>query len=257
MSDERKRILEKGWQKVAKGRGADAEKHFRKLVDASSQDAEAWHGLGVALQLQGKNAAAYQALRRSLDLDDARVEAWHALAQAADSQGYTLEALAAAQKAAQLAREQGYPPAVIEGLETTVHELQRMIRRLLRDFGLEEGEPGVEERLQQAFAAYRRGLNALREQRLPEAIAALRESLQHAPRNPRAWSNLGVAYLLDRQWEKAEEAFRRALDIDPSYEPARFNLEKLPQYRSEAEQSPLLHGFTQTKHGARERDALK
>ena len=251
----RENVLQKAWQAVAEGRSEEAEGLFRSLLERDGQDAEAWHGLGVSLYQQGAREEAYEALRRSVALAGDRMEAWHALAQAADARGYTLEALEAAQEALRLARVQGYPPALVRGLEATVRGLQQGVARLLHAFGLGEDSPEARERLRQAFDAYRRGVDALRAGRVREAVDALQESLQHAPQNPRAWSNLGVAHMMAGRRDDAEAAFRRALELDPTYEPARFNLEKLLQ--GEGEAAPLLHGFTQVKRDAPKRDTLK
>ncbi|MCW5591723.1 MAG: tetratricopeptide repeat protein [Burkholderiales bacterium] len=43
---------------------------------------------------------------------------------------------------------------------------------------------------------------------------------------PRAFNNLGVAYLGERRWDDASRAFERALALDPGYGLARANLER-------------------------------
>lgn len=57
--------------------------------------------------------------------------------------------------------------------------------------------------------------------------AALWEATAHVPNaKPRAFNNLGVAYLGERRWDDARAAFERALALDPGYAKARANLER-------------------------------
>lgn len=57
--------------------------------------------------------------------------------------------------------------------------------------------------------------------------SALWESATRVPgAGPRAFNNLGVAYLGERRWDDAYRAFERALALDPGYALARANLER-------------------------------
>ncbi len=55
-------------------------------------------------------------------------------------------------------------------------------------------------------------------------IALWRSSVQEAPQNPRAYNNLGYAYLLQGDKLEAKKAFESALALDPGYVKARKNL---------------------------------
>ncbi len=48
---------------------------------------------------------------------------------------------------------------------------------------------------------------------------------------PQPWGNLGLTLLMQRRFDEAEIALRRALEIDPKYELARQNLANLPEIR--------------------------
>jgi hypothetical protein len=54
----------------------------------------------------------------------------------------------------------------------------------------------------------------------------LRRSLVHHPTSP-AWNNLGLLQVQDGRRRDAEDSFNRALALDPAYEPAKKNLEKM------------------------------
>src|SRR5438128_1192106 len=49
---------------------------------------------------------------------------------------------------------------------------------------------------------------------------------------PQPWGNLGLCLVMQRQFDAAEVALRRALEIDPSYTTARQNLAGLPAIRA-------------------------
>ena len=56
--------------------------------------------------------------------------------------------------------------------------------------------------------------------------AHLRKSLAHHPTSP-AWNNLGLLQLQDGRRRDAEDSFNRALAVEPGYEPAKRNLDKV------------------------------
>ncbi len=58
-------------------------------------------------------------------------------------------------------------------------------------------------------------------------IALWRSSVDEAPQNPRAYNNLGYAYLLQGDKEQARKAFETALALDPGYGKARANLDSM------------------------------
>jgi tetratricopeptide (TPR) repeat protein len=58
------------------------------------------------------------------------------------------------------------------------------------------------------------GILLLAEGRAPEALAILKRVEGEEPRLPRLHNQLGAVYLRARRWNEAENAFRRALQID-------------------------------------------
>jgi tetratricopeptide (TPR) repeat protein len=61
-------------------------------------------------------------------------------------------------------------------------------------------------------------------------ITLWQASVRQAPNNARAWNNLGYAYKLDKQNEKAINAFENALKLDDSNYKAYYNLQQLKQH---------------------------
>ena len=60
--------------------------------------------------------------------------------------------------------------------------------------------------------------------RAGEAAALYRGLLEREPESPRAWTNLGNAEAAQGNAERAEEAYRRALELDPAHRDALNNL---------------------------------
>ncbi|MFD9737015.1 tetratricopeptide repeat protein [Umezawaea sp. NPDC059074] len=82
------------------------------------------------------------------------------------------------------------------------------------------------------FEAFRRAEALLSERRPLEALRELRAVLDEAPDVPSVQLLAGRAYLGSAQLNRAEEAFRKVLDIDPSDHYARFALGKTLQRQS-------------------------
>jgi Tfp pilus assembly protein PilF len=71
---------------------------------------------------------------------------------------------------------------------------------------------------------YDLGMSALSAKNYSEAIANFFIATQKAPNEPKVWNSLGIAYMEVFEYEKAESAFRRALEMDKKFTEARLNL---------------------------------
>jgi len=71
---------------------------------------------------------------------------------------------------------------------------------------------------------YDLGLSALSAKNYSEAIANFFIATQKAPNEPKVWNALGIAYMEVFEYEKAESAFRKALEVDKKFTEARLNL---------------------------------
>lgn len=71
------------------------------------------------------------------------------------------------------------------------------------------------------------GLWHLVNNRLPEAEASFKAALASNPRLVHALNNLAIVYERSNRKAEAIRALERALDIDPTFEEARKNLERL------------------------------
>ncbi len=65
-----------------------------------------------------------------------------------------------------------------------------------------------------------------------EAEKRLREVIAMGDVLPQPWGNLGLCLLMQQRYDEAEEALKRALEIDADYELARANLALVERARS-------------------------
>jgi tetratricopeptide (TPR) repeat protein len=94
------------------------------------------------------------------------------------------------------------------------------------------------------------------------AVPILEKLLDHEPDNAMLWINLGAAYLgnpvlaLDKHQQKAIDAFRRALDLDPGAPSAAYNIGLI--YRDRGELDDAVYWFMQAvRSNPDDRDAHK
>jgi len=81
-----------------------------------------------------------------------------------------------------------------------------------------------EEQVKDWLYHYDLGMSALSAKNYSEAIANFFIATQKAPNEPKVWNALGIAYMEVFEYEKAESAFRRALEVDKKFTEARLNL---------------------------------
>ena len=74
-----------------------------------------------------------------------------------------------------------------------------------------------------AKAAYDRGKAALT---APEARVHFEQSIRLDPTRPEAYNALALNALFRGDRSDAERLFRQSLEVDPSYAPAKYNLER-------------------------------
>jgi lipoprotein NlpI len=73
-----------------------------------------------------------------------------------------------------------------------------------------------------------------------EAEACFSRSIQMGDCLPQPWGNLGICLLMQNRFDEAEDAYRRALALDPDYEHAKLNLDALTYWREHPDEKPLF-----------------
>jgi len=68
------------------------------------------------------------------------------------------------------------------------------------------------------------GLESLERKEYSQALRSLIEATKYTPKAANLWSNIGVAYVGKQELARAEDAWKKALQLDGSFSDARFNL---------------------------------
>lgn len=79
---------------------------------------------------------------------------------------------------------------------------------------------------------------------LDAALATQQEMVRQQLRDPGAWNDLGNLLVLEGEPEAAEEAYRRAIEFDPGYAPALYNMGLLAQERHDLREAERLYRST-------------
>jgi tetratricopeptide (TPR) repeat protein len=94
---------------------------------------------------------------------------------------------------------------------------------------------------------------AKQENNLPEALEHLRHSLKANPKNPETHAELGLVYIRNREYEKAEGELRTALELDPDSYLANMNLLNLFQRTRDPREEQQAQRFEEIKKKRSER----
>jgi tetratricopeptide (TPR) repeat protein len=152
---------------------------FRKTIASDPRNANAYIGLGLALQSQGK---------------------------AEGDQNKRDEALAALRTATQLAPTQAHPHYILGTVQMTLREYANAANSF-------RGASAINPKIAAAHNSL--GLALRGQQKLEEAITAFREAISVDPNFVNAHGNLGIALRDQKKLPEAIAAFRKALEIDP------------------------------------------
>jgi Flp pilus assembly protein TadD len=134
----------------------------------------------------------------------------------------------------------GYLPATQEinlnyfGGEATVNIFLRADPRAKKP--VEVGSPSLSRK---ASASYDRGHALLEQRKFKDAIAPLSAAVAADPTNVAAYDDLGTAYLGSGNRQSAEQAWKKALEINPTLGSAATNLARLANDKKDPRQAML------------------
>jgi tetratricopeptide (TPR) repeat protein len=199
----------------AAGRLADAERLYRRILQADPRQSTAWYCLGVIALQGGKNDSAVDRIAKALAIAPEHVEAHIVLGNALRELGKLEEAVASYRKA--LAIEPEYA------------EVHNNLGNALQELG----------KLDEAIACYRKtlainpdyaeahnnlGIALIEQDKLDEAVASYRKALDVKPGYAEAHSNLGAALRGLGKLDEAVASYHKALAVMPDYAGAHNNL---------------------------------
>lgn len=228
------KLVEHGYDFLAKNQAAQAETAFRQAVEAQPGLGEAHRGLGVALWKEGKLQQALEELQTAVNLDPGDAAAHYSLANLNWDLSRRQSSLTPAQRGGTSA-----PPSPY--LMSALEEMKRVVALKPGDFGatlslatlyLETGEPqkaakaaGLAEGLSSTPRERSRAHVELGEAEFAhgdqtKAESEYRSALQADASNGAAHCGLGRLRLSQGRVPQAEDEFRECIRLSPDYAPA-------------------------------------
>jgi tetratricopeptide (TPR) repeat protein len=187
-----------------------------RVPEGSQAYGEACYHLGTALAMMQDFEGSYEALSKALEVNPRDAMALHNRGLSAQFMTLTARALRDLERAVKLARN----PEERQILRETLDSTREIVEMQLADRG-----PGFTlDQLAEQQEAFQRGLALMEEERWAEAEQVFRGVIRVADVAPQPWGNLGGCLVMQERYDEAEEAFKRALEIDPDYDPALYNL---------------------------------
>jgi len=179
--------------------------------------------LGDACGMLKRFEEAYQALAEATQINPSDSVLWHNLAQSARYTMRTGEALSYFERAVELETDQSQAREFAKEVEFT----RKIVASELKLRG-----PGFTlEQLIEQQSLFREANNLMESHHWAEAEESLRRVIDIADVLPQPWGNLGLCLIMQRRFDEAEAALRRALVIDRKYDLAQQNLKALPEIR--------------------------
>jgi tetratricopeptide (TPR) repeat protein len=212
--------LAKVGEYLSGGRYERAARAARRVTDrvpeGSQPYGEACYYLGTALALMQDFEGSYEALSRALEVNPRDAMALYNRGLSAQFLTLTVRALRDVERAVKLARNPENRKMFRETLASTREIVEMQLAQRGPGFTLDQ--------LAEQQEAFQRGVALMEEERWAEAEQAFRGVVRVADVAPQPWSNIGGCLIMQERYDEAEEAFKRALVIDPDYDPARQNL---------------------------------
>ncbi|CEG80445.1 hypothetical protein RMATCC62417_14783 [Rhizopus microsporus] len=213
---------------------ADSILALEAKAQLQTQDSDAWKMLGIRQQENERDAAAIAALRQAVKLNPSLVDAWLALAVSYTNENCRADAYDALEQWVlnhdqyqHLAKSHGKGKMAAEGRHEYITSMFLEAAR---------SSPGAE-----MDADVQVGLGVLFNvsEEYEKAIDCFRAALHSRPQDYKLWNKLGATLANSRNPTGAIEAYFTALEINPNYVRARYNLAiscmNLGQHREAAE----------------------
>ncbi len=198
-----------------RGRAADAEAELRARLQKAPEAVALHNGLAEAFLAQGRLDPAEEAARRALKLEEKNVPAM-----------VNLATVYARKKRYELARMVLENARQIDDRDATIWNRLGFVQLSLGDriqaMECFRTAAALRPDYPEAHANY--GALLADAEDFGNAASELELAVRHAPRNAAAWMNLGNAYRGLKEFDKAEDAYQRALQLDPKLVDASYDL---------------------------------
>ena len=197
------------------GRGADAEAEMRARLQKDPDAVALRNGLAEALLAQGKLDPAEEAARQALKIEEKNLPAM-----------VNLATVYARKKRFELAKMVLDNARQIDDRDPTIWNRLGFVELSLGDraLALESFRTAAALRPDYPEAHTNYGALLADAEDFQNAATELEQAVRYAPSSAVAWMNLGNAYRGLKEFEKAEDAYRKALNLDPKLNDANYDL---------------------------------
>lgn len=196
---------------VEKGDLAEGKKVLDKLKKKHGNNAQVHYGLGAVAGSTGDFETAIECFGKAAKIEPDFVEAHYNLGVSYQKLLKVGDMIVAYQQVVKL----GEPDSEI------VTKAQQMLAVIAEQARKDDGIS-----LDEFVAGYRlfeQGVKHLALEEWEKAISKFNETLQITPRHTQSYGNLGICYSRIGLIKQALEAFDKAIELDPNYEPALLN----------------------------------
>ena len=224
-------IDEKFQQAVAfhqAGQLAQAERICKQILTYNSQNAEAFHFLGIIACQTGKYPVAVDLIIHAIEIDSKQSPFYYSLANALREQGKFMEAIEAYQQAIRI---QPNHADAYNNLGTVFINQNRI------DDAIEVYQQAIQIQPNQGEAYYNLGNALHRQEKLEEAIEAYQQAIQIQPNYVDAYNNLGVVLIDHEKLRESVQIYQKTLEIQPNYADAYNNLGNALREQGKLEES--------------------
>ncbi|MBT18727.1 hypothetical protein CMK17_01840 [Candidatus Poribacteria bacterium] len=224
-------IDEKFQQAVAfhqAGQLAQAERICKQILTYNSQNAEAFHFLGIIACQTGKYPVAVDLIIHAIEIDSKQSPFYYSLANALREQGKFMEAIEAYQQAIRI---QPNHADAYNNLGTIFINQNRI------DDAIEAYQQAIQIQPNQGEAYYNLGNALHRQEKLEEAIEAYQQAIQIQPNYVDAYNNLGVVLIDHEKLRESVQIYQKTLEIQPNYADAYNNLGNALREQGQLEES--------------------
>ena len=224
-------IDEKFQQAVAfhqAGQLAQAERMCKQILRYNSQNAEAFHFLGIIACQTGKYPVAVDLIIHAIEIDSKQSPFYYSLANALREQGKFMEAIEAYQQAIRI---QPNHADAYNNLGTIFINQNRI------DDAIEAYQQAIQIQPNQGEAYYNLGNALHRQEKLEEAIEAYQQAIRIQPNYADAYNNLGVVLIDHEKLEESVQIYQKTLEIQPNYADAYNNLGNALREQGKLEES--------------------
>ena len=211
-------IDEKFQQAVAfhqAGQLAQAERMCKQILRYNSQNAEAFHFLGIIACQTGKYPVAVDLIIHAIEIDSKQSPFYYSLANALREQGKFMEAIEAYQQAIQIQPNQG---EAYYNLGNALHHQEKL------EEAIEAYQKAIRIQPNYVDAYNNLGVVLIDHEKLEESVQIYQKTLEIQPNYADAYNNLGNALREQGKLEESIRIFQKAIYIQPNYAEAHNNL---------------------------------